>query len=257
MWHYSEVGSGRPLILLHGIGMSHSAWNPVVPLLSGERRTIAFDIAGFGDTPALPEGEVPTIPNLVEGLAESMREMGLEGPVDIAGNSLGGYIALEAAKRGLARSVVAISPAGLWRQQGSAHVKYVFKGLRFGARVFPRMARAMLQRPLLREVMLAVPLSVGCRRMPAEDAVRAMDDLSRATAFDVTFANTGAFSGGRNISVPLTVAFGARDWILPASSQLRDELPESTRWIRKKGWGHVPMWADPSGVAELILEGTQ
>jgi pimeloyl-ACP methyl ester carboxylesterase len=48
MWHYSEKGAGRPLILLHGIGMSHVAWNAVTSYLSSARRVIAFDIAGFG-----------------------------------------------------------------------------------------------------------------------------------------------------------------------------------------------------------------
>ena len=76
--------------------------------------------------PALPSGTLPTIPNLVDSLERSMRAMRIEPPVDIAGNSLGGYMALEAAKRGIARSVVAISPAGLWRGHGAPHVPYVF-----------------------------------------------------------------------------------------------------------------------------------
>jgi len=56
VWHYSETGSGRPLILLHGIGMSHVVWSAVIPNLAPTRRLIAFDIAGFGLTPALPDG---------------------------------------------------------------------------------------------------------------------------------------------------------------------------------------------------------
>jgi pimeloyl-ACP methyl ester carboxylesterase len=46
MWHYCETGSGPPLILLHGIGMSHAAWSAVIPRLRPMRRVIAFDIAG-------------------------------------------------------------------------------------------------------------------------------------------------------------------------------------------------------------------
>jgi pimeloyl-ACP methyl ester carboxylesterase len=90
VWNYSEAGSGRPLILLHGIGMSHAAWNAVTPLLCATRRVIAFDTAGFGLTPPLPRGTLPTIPNLVGGLHSSLLELGIELPVDIAGNSLGG-----------------------------------------------------------------------------------------------------------------------------------------------------------------------
>ena len=126
LWHYCETGSGRPLILLHGIGMSHVVWNAVTPYLGSTRRVIAFDTPGFGLTPPLLKGVAPNIPNLVDGLERSIQEIGIRPPVDIAGNSLGGCMALEAARRGVARSVVAISPTGLWRKHEPLHVKYVF-----------------------------------------------------------------------------------------------------------------------------------
>jgi pimeloyl-ACP methyl ester carboxylesterase len=257
MWHYSETGSGRPVVLLHGIGMSHAVWSPVMPYLSPTRRVIAFDIAGFGRTPPLPGGTPPTIPHLVEGLARSLRQLGVETPVDVAGNSLGGYIALEAATHGIARSVVAISPAGLWRQDHPPHVRYIFGALRFMARRFPTLSRAIVRRPWPRELLLAVPLTPGSRRMPAGDALRALDDLAASPAFDATFDETRTPFSGDGIAVPVTVAFGDRDWILRRQSRHRDRLPSHTRWLRKREWGHVPMWIDPAGVAQLILEGTR
>jgi pimeloyl-ACP methyl ester carboxylesterase len=256
VWHYQETGSGRPLILLHGIGMSHLAWKAVTPYLRSTRRVIAFDTAGFGSTPPLPKGTLPTIPNLVDGLERSIRGIGIDIPVDIAGNSLGGSMALGAAQRGIARSVVAISPAGLWREHGAPHVKYVFGGLRFMARNFPGVLKATVQTPLLRELALAVPISVGSRRMPVGDAVRAVDDLVRSQAFEDTFNNTRAPLSGGGIRVPVTIAFGDRDWILTKGSQQRNQLPAHTRWVERRGWGHVPMWVDPVGVSQLILEGT-
>ncbi len=259
MWHYEEIGSGRPLILLHGIGMSHLAWTAVIPYLRSTRRVIAFDIAGFGSTPSLARGTPPTIPNLVDALERSIGEIGIDVPVDIAGNSLGGSMALEAARRGIARSVVAIAPAGLWRRRGSLHVKYVFAGLRFMVRTCPGLMKATVQVPLLRELALSVPLSVGSRRMPASDAIRGIDDLARSQAFEATFENTRAPLCVSDISVPVpvTVAFGDRDWILTKASRCRNQLPAHTRRIDVHGWGHVPMWADPYGVSQVILEGTQ
>ena len=143
VWRYEETGSGRPLILLHGIGMSHAAWNAVTPYLRATRRVIAFDIAGFGLTPPLPAGTLPTIANLVEALERSLHEMGLDLPIDVAGNSLGGCMALEAARRGIARSVVAISPIGLWRAHPAPHVKYVFRGMRLHGAVFPESSEGV------------------------------------------------------------------------------------------------------------------
>jgi pimeloyl-ACP methyl ester carboxylesterase len=245
------------LILLHGIGMSHVAWNAVMPYLWPTRRVIAFDIAGFGLTPPLPRGTFPTIANLVDGLDRSLRALDVKVPVDIAGSSLGGSMALEAARRGIARSVVAISPPGLWREHGSPHVKYVFGGLRFMAKNFPNFLRATMQTPLTRELALAVPISVGSRRMPRKDALRAVDDLAASRAFEETFSHTlSPFSGG-DIAVPVTVAFGKHDWILTKGSQCRNGLPAHTRWLEKQGWGHVPMWIDPVGVSQLVLEGTR
>jgi pimeloyl-ACP methyl ester carboxylesterase len=255
MWYYSETGSGRPLILLHGIGMSHVAWNAVTPYLASTRRVIAFDTPGFGLTPPLPGGTLPTVPNLVNGLDRSLREMGLEVPVDVVGNSLGGYMALEAARRGMARSVVAISPSGLWRKGPKRYVEYGLKSLRLVARHFPDGLKAAMRMPMLRELALAVPISVGSRHMPVQDALRAVDDLAGSPVFGQTFDNTREPFSGRDIAVPVTVAFGDHDWILPKDCRRRDTLPAHTKWIDREGWGHVPMWVDPVGVSQLILAG--
>src|SRR6187549_3839455 len=77
MWHYREWGTGPPLVLLHGIGMSHATWRAVIPFLSRTRRVIAFDIAGFGETPALPSGVAPTVQHLAESLAETLDDLSL------------------------------------------------------------------------------------------------------------------------------------------------------------------------------------
>lgn len=245
------------MILLHGIGMSHAAWNAVMPYLCATRRIIAFDVAGFGATPPLSRGTPPTIANLVEGLRQSIREMGISSPVDIGGNSLGGCMALEAARVGLARSAVAISPCGLWEKGPPTHVKHLFRSLRFTTRTFPNLLKAAVRRPLLRELALALPISAGSRQMSASDAVRCVDDMARSTAFEETFESTRSPFSGSDIAVPVTVAFGDRDWILPKGSRCRTRLPAHIRWIEKPRWGHVPMWVDPAGVAELILEATR
>jgi len=110
VWHHTVTGAGRPLVLLHGIGMSHAVWNPVTPYLRESRTVISFDVAGFGATPPLPKRVPPTAANLVDALTHSLREIGLADRVDVAGNSLGGAMALEAARRGIARSA---DPAGV------------------------------------------------------------------------------------------------------------------------------------------------
>lgn len=255
MWHYAECGAGRPLVLLHGVGMSHAVWKPVLPHLSASSRVIAFDIAGFGSTPPLPDRVAPTVPHLVEALARSLQDLRLPLPVDLAGNSLGGWLALEAARQGIARTVVAISPAGLWGRRPPWHVPPLFYTLRTAAKRFPHFVKRVVGHSVLRELLFAVPISVGSRRMSIDDAQQVVEDLARASRFEETLEHTrGAFRGA-DIQVPVTVAFGARDWVLTRSARNRKALPPHTRWVEPRGWGHVPMWADPAGVAALILEG--
>jgi pimeloyl-ACP methyl ester carboxylesterase len=253
-WHVVQSGSGRPLVLLHGIGMSSVVWTPVMPYLAPTRRVLAFDIAGFGKTPPLLHRIPPTVPHLVDALVYSLRDLDVELPVDIAGNSLGGWMALEAARRGVARTALAISPAGLWERRPPWHVSRLFRLLRIGATRFPKFLEAIVRRPALRELALTVPISPGTRRMPVGEAVQIIRDLAGSRAFETTLEHTRSPLSARDIRVPVTVAFGDRDRIITRSARGRDALPAHTRWLEPRGWGHVPMWTDPAGVAALILE---
>jgi pimeloyl-ACP methyl ester carboxylesterase len=116
--------------------------------------------------------------------------------------------------------------------------------------------KTAMEVPWLLEILLTVPLSPGSARMPAREARRAIDDLAGATAFDETFEHTRTPFCRSHIKAPVTVAFGDRDWILPQRSRWREGLSRHTTWVDQPRWGHVPMWVDPTGVAALILEGT-
>lgn len=276
-WHYQDVGHGRPLILLHGIGMSHVAWKNVIPKLANRRRVLAFDIAGFGMTPVLPDDVQPTPANLVSGigsLAETIERIDAEKQMsrdyecmDIVGNSLGGYLALEAAKLGkLAgfriNAVVAISPAGLWKKHYPLQSGVALELTRLGVRRLPRLIRILLRQQYTRKLIMAIPASAN---VPEEDACELLNVFASAPVFAsrVAFKKfrasmKDAFTGGRMISqnTRVTIAFGKRDWLLPRSARLRREIPEGVNWQNPPGWGHVPMWDDPEGVTKLILEST-
>jgi pimeloyl-ACP methyl ester carboxylesterase len=274
-WHYKDVGHGPPLILLHGIGMSHVAWKNVIPNLAKKRRVLAFDIAGFGITPPMPDNIQPTPANLVAGvgsLGETLSRIDEEWEiskeykcVDIVGNSLGGYLALEAAKIGelgsfRVKSIVAISPAGLWKKLYPIRSEVVLQLTRLGVRRLPLLTRTLLRREYTRKLIMAVPVSTN---VPEEDA----HELVNIFATAPIFASKAAFKkfreslkdpfrGGRTISesVRVTIAFGKRDWLIPPSARLRLEIPEDVIWQDRKGWGHVPMWDDPEGVVKFIRD---
>ena len=110
---HDRRGSGEPLVLIHALGADRHVWRPVLDLLAAERDVIAIDLPGFGESPALANGDEPTARTLAGVVARFIRELGVERP-HVAGNSLGGWVALELALAGHARSVTTLGAAGLW-----------------------------------------------------------------------------------------------------------------------------------------------
>ena len=97
---YARSGSGDPLVLIHGLGGSRRIWEPVVDRLAAERDVIAVDLPGFGESAELaPDDGPPTPASLAATVADLCAELGIERP-HVAGNSLGGWVALELAKAG-------------------------------------------------------------------------------------------------------------------------------------------------------------
>ncbi|MEJ7703194.1 MAG: alpha/beta fold hydrolase [Geodermatophilaceae bacterium] len=52
--HHVRRGSGRSLVLVHGLGSSLRNWDRIVPALAEQREVIAVDLPGFGETPPCP-----------------------------------------------------------------------------------------------------------------------------------------------------------------------------------------------------------
>ena len=104
-------GSGPPLVLVHGITDTWRTWELVIPALERRHDVLAVTLAGHAGGPPLPD-EL-TDATLADGVEAAMDAAGW-GIADIAGNSLGGFIALQLAQRGRARSVVALATAGGW-----------------------------------------------------------------------------------------------------------------------------------------------
>jgi pimeloyl-ACP methyl ester carboxylesterase len=105
-------GGGRPLVLLHGLGLSWRSWRPVLPALEARHDVTALDLPGFGASAPLDRGVRPTPRALADAVAGELDRLGLDAPI-VVGNSLGGWIALELARAG--------APSASWpsRRPGS------------------------------------------------------------------------------------------------------------------------------------------
>src|SRR3954467_3069096 len=160
MLHPHRPGTGEPLVLIHGIGSQWQVWTPLFEHLTPHRDVIAVDLPGFGDSPALANGDDPTPPLFAEKVIELLAELGRDRPV-VAGNSLGGWVALEVARRGRARAVAPISPAGFQLPREKA---YAGRRLRFGRAV----AKSLYTRgvPLVRNPVTRTPMFAGMTARP-------------------------------------------------------------------------------------------
>jgi pimeloyl-ACP methyl ester carboxylesterase len=248
--NHERMGSGEPLVLLHGIGGELCVWEPVLDALAREHEVIAVDLPGFGRSPALPGGVVPTPAALAGAVAELLDELGV-GTAHVCGNSLGGWVALELARSGRARSVLGLCPAGLWRAPlirpgvepppGRAH--------RLARRWRALIPVAMLV-PRIRHTVLA-PFVADPSKVPYHAAWRMVRSYARATAYDATSTamRRGHLRDPQEIAAPVTLAFGERDRLI---RPVRTAIPGAQVKVLP-GCGHVPMWDDTELVAETIL----
>src|SRR4051794_25861292 len=110
---FERRGTGPPLLLLHGTGGTRAHWRPVADLLAEHRELLLVDLPGHGASAPPPESAAHTPIAYASMLAGLIDELGIDS-AHAAGNSVGGWTALELAKLGRARSVVALAPAGLW-----------------------------------------------------------------------------------------------------------------------------------------------
>lgn len=246
MLAYDRHGAGPALVLVHPLGADRRVWDPVVGRLAAQRDVIAVDLPGFGASPSL-DG-VPSPPALAEALARFLGMLGLERP-HLAGNSLGGWVALELALGGHARSVTAIAPAGLWAQPLMPKRGVARRLARAALPIVDRLARSVAGRRVLLAGTVTHP-----ERVPPDAAARLVRAYATAPGFRAAndAMRAGRFTGIDRIRTPVTLAWPEHDRLVSRPAQ----LPPRVHSVELPGCGHIPMWDDPNRVAGLLLAGS-
>jgi pimeloyl-ACP methyl ester carboxylesterase len=177
----------------------------------------------------------------------------------VAGNSLGGLLALEMGRRGLARSVTALSPAGFWNRPEQVYAFGLLLSMRLGARTLPAPAvRRLAERPATRAVLVGSIYARPGLRGPAE-AVAETRALRDAKGFAQTLrAGLHVNVAEDVVDVPVTIGWGSKDRLLlpRQADRARLRMPKA-RVVPLPGCGHVPMNDDPQLVARTILDGSR
>ncbi|MCP9623098.1 alpha/beta hydrolase [Nocardia otitidiscaviarum] len=246
-----------PLLLLHGVTMSGRAWKELSPSLSERHEVLAPTLRGHrGGVP--PERRPVRIRDLVDDMERLLDEKGWE-TAHLAGNSLGGWIAVELARRGRARTVCALSPAGFWTA-GVAEQTHGTTTLRWLARLASathRLAPVGLAVPPVRKLLLREVAQHG-ERLSRADATAIVDDLVGCAATMDILASTEEIAPLDPVPCPMTIAWSEYDRILPldVNGAIARERVPGARFEVLTGVGHVPMIDDPARVVRVIEDAT-
>lgn len=254
-------GDGSPLLLLHGFTDTWRTWELVLPALEREHDVLALTLAGHAGGPPM-KGEISDRV-LADAIEEAMNDVGWEA-AHVAGNSLGGFLALQIAARGRARDVVAFAPAGGWAEGDKA----VDESL-----AFFRSMQALLQAAAPHaEAILAsaegrrratefsatnfehIPVDLLAHQMRGAAACGAALPL-------IEYAQREGWSlDAERIECPVRIVWGTADRVLVApgaSVRFREEWLPNAEFIELDGIGHCPQLDVPIEAAQLILDFTR
>ena len=253
-------GHGSTLLLLHGFGATWAVWKPVLAALESRHRVIAMTLPGHHGGPAYAGSGDATVAGLADQVIATMHSEGITS-AHVAGNSLGGWLSLELARRGFAQSVVAFSPAGGWRAEAE------FQALADPFRILYRWIRVLLflVTPFagfasLRKMLSKQAMEHG-DRVPEEDfraSLRAISMTPVMPGVLRTGARDGPIAPLQAGNLPIRIVWAECDRVIPYS-MYGEPLVERVdgadlRFIA--GVGHVPMYDDPRSVVNHIFEVT-
>jgi pimeloyl-ACP methyl ester carboxylesterase len=247
-------GAGAPLVCVHGFMDTWRTWELALPMLERHHDVLAPTLAGHAGGPAI-DGTV-NAEVLADGVEQAMDAAGFE-TAHIAGNSLGGYVALQLAARGRARTVVAFSPAGGWADESWRDT------LRLQARLYeqtklaaPR-AGAILATPEGRRRATQY-ITVRFEHIPRELLAHQLLGVAACAGAPAMIDNalrTGWPLDAEGVGCPVRIVWGAEDRLLPwpsAAARHRAALPNAD-WVELDGVGHCPQLDVPVEAAQLIL----
>jgi pimeloyl-ACP methyl ester carboxylesterase len=250
---FERRGTGKPLLLIHGLGSSRAAWTPIVPILARHRELILLDLPGHGASPA--ESDSGTFSGLANSVDRWLVAQDLTG-VAMAGSSMGARLVLELARRGATGPVVALDPGGFWqgwertlvRSTLSASAK-LLRGIR---PALPALSRNRLSRSALLAQLSARPWALDgdfvAHELVSLAETKTVDSLIRDLA-------GGPAQVGPAASGPVTIGWGRHDRLcLPVQAARAQQAFPGSRLVWFDHSGHFPMWDEPDASAALILE---
>ncbi len=253
---FHRGGEGPPLVLLHGFTDTWRTWELVLPALERHHDVFAPTLPGHAGGPPVTNLDSDT---MADGVERAMDAAGL-ATAHIAGNSLGGHVALQLAARGRARTVTALAPAGGWAADDDSHLgtlKYFTDMRELVLQAAPHAAAIMATDEGRRRSSSYI--TTNYRHIPAELLAHQLRGAAACDAAPEMVAFAGEHGwplDAERIDCPVRVVWGTADRILEwpgaAARYRRDWLPHAD-WVELDGVGHCPQLDVPLETAQLIL----
>jgi pimeloyl-ACP methyl ester carboxylesterase len=253
----TRTGSGPPLLLVHGLGSTPRAWDPILPGLARQREVIIVTLPGHDGAAAEPDSG--TFAGLMRSLDEFVAAQGL-GDTAMAGSSLGARMVLEMARRGHRGATVALDPGGFWRGWETTMFKGtltaslgLLRGLGGGLKPIARNAAG---RSVLLAQLSAHPWKLDGDHVAGELAAFAATPTAGALIADLAAGPPQLGPAGAGAG-PVTIGWGRHDRLCLAAQagRARAAFPNAAfHWFDHSG--HFPMWDEPDEALRLILAAT-
>ena len=227
--YYREIGTGSPLVMLHGYGVSGYMWQRVLPYFAQHYHVFIVDLPGHGQTRARLPWQLRTIAPL---LVQWLRQMEI-APVILMGQSMGGAIAIHitAEHPELVKQLVLVSAAGLPLEAQFAQlvVRSIRSATQRGGR-YPLLLLRDVAQPRFRVLWQAA------QEMTISDFRTEITTVAQ-------------------LQLPTLIIWGEQDLLLPISLGygLQAALPHAT-FITMPNSGHRPMLSEPEHFSRIVLQ---
>jgi pimeloyl-ACP methyl ester carboxylesterase len=256
-----EMGSGPPVVFIHGLSGSWQNWLENLPAVAAEGyRAIAFDLPGFGASP-MPREKI-TISGYGRFVDALLGELGVDAAA-VVGNSMGGFIGAELAIKFPQRveRLVLVSAAGISieHQRNDAVMDWLYRTEELTqmltAGLLARSER-VARRPRLRKAALWF-VAAHPDRLPGPLALEQMKGAGKPGFLPALEALTTYPIRDRlpDIACPTLIVWGSRDRLVPLrDADVFDELIPDSRKVVFKDTGHVAMLERPTRFNWLLRD---
>ena len=244
------------LVLVHGLGSAGTIWKTLVPQLVESFTVYAVDLPGHGEAPLRDDEEMDPR-SLARAIVDYMaNDQGVES-MHVAGNSLGGWIALEmaAVAPDHVLSVTALAPAGLWHEQPPRKFPPSLDA-RILAKISQYFMKTAYRIPLLKAIGYK-KITHLWRELSFESCRDSVIAMARSKGYMPMWhgANGRRFESVVPEKVELSVIFGDEDRTLPEEiAQEKEVAPDHANWIVVDNCAHVIMWNYPDLTVNLIKQ---